>query len=375
MFGNRIQKISFLSLILFLGIFVLVILQTSCLSSFGGTPEGKRLERMRTSKMYKDGKFENDPFVPNIVSGTYTNIIWRQLFGNEQRTPPSSIPVIYPDPKSFSPNTTPGLRTIWLGHASVLVEIDEVRILTDPVFSNKVSPFKSVGPERFFPPPISLENLPSIDAVVISHDHYDHLDMNTAKYLASKGTKYFVPLGIGAHLEHWGIPENQIIELDWWEKGNVGKVEIVCTPAVHYSGRGLLNAKSTLWASWSIIGPENRFFHSGDTGYSPHFAEIGERLGPFNLTSIKVGAYDITWEGIHMNPEKAVQAHLDLKAKRMLPIHWGTFNLAIHHWDEPILRTVKSAKQYQIDLVTPKPGEVVVGGTTFVSEAWWEKVR
>ncbi|EMY14553.1 beta-lactamase domain protein [Leptospira weilii str. Ecochallenge] len=176
-----------------MGIFVLVILQTSCLSSFGGTPEGKRLERMRTSKMYKDGKFENDPFVPNIVSGTYTNIIWRQLFGNEQRTPPSSIPVIYPDPKSFSPNTAPGLRAIWLGHASVLVEIDEVRILTDPVFSNKVSPFESVGPERFFPPPISLENLPSIDAVVISHDHYDHLDMNTAKYLASKGTKIFVP--------------------------------------------------------------------------------------------------------------------------------------------------------------------------------------
>ncbi|ALO26822.1 MBL fold metallo-hydrolase [Leptospira borgpetersenii] len=373
MFGNRIQKISFLSLIFFWGIFALVILQTSCLSSFGGTPEGKRLERMRTSKMYKDGKFENDPFVPNIVSGTYTNIIWRQLFGNEQRTPPSSIPVVYP--KSFSPNASPGLRTIWLGHASVLVEIDEVRILTDPVFSNKVSPFKSVGPERFFPPPISLENLPSIDAVVISHDHYDHLDMDTAKYLASKGTKYFVPLGIGAHLEHWGIPENQIIELDWWEKGNVGKVEIVCTPAVHYSGRGLLNGKSTLWASWSIIGPKNKFFHSGDTGYSPHFAEIGKRLGPFDLTSIKIGAYDITWEGIHMNPEKAVQAHLDLKAKRMLPIHWGTFNLAIHHWDEPILRIVKSAKQYQIDLVTPKPGEVVVGGTTFVSKAWWEKVR
>ncbi|EMO59790.1 beta-lactamase family protein [Leptospira santarosai str. CBC1416] len=375
MFGNRIQKISFLSLILFLGILVLVVLQTSCLSSFGGTPEGKRLERIRTSKMYRDGKFENDPFVPNIVSGTYTNIIRRQLFGNEQRTPPSPIPVVHPDPKHFPPNAAPGLRTIWLGHASVLVEIDEVRILTDPVFSNRVSPFWNIGPERFFPPPISLENLPPIDAVVISHDHYDHLDMNTAQYLAPRGTKFFVPLGIGAHLERWGIPENQIIELDWWEKGNVGKVEIVCTPAVHYSGRGLLNGKSTLWASWSVIGPKNKFFHSGDTGYSPHFMEIGKRLGPFDLTSIKVGAYDFTWEGIHMNPEKAIQAHLDLNAKRMLPIHWGTFNLAIHDWDEPIRRTVKSAKQHQIDLVTPKPGEIVVGGTTFLSEAWWEKVR
>ncbi|EQA53037.1 MBL fold metallo-hydrolase [Leptospira kmetyi] len=375
MFGNRIQKFSFLSLIVLSGIVVLIFLQTGCLSSFGGTPEGKRLERMQTSKMFKDGKFENDPFVPNLISGSYTEILRRQLFGNEQRTPPSPIPVIHPDRQSFSAVPKPGLRAIWLGHTGVLVEIDGVRILTDPVFSEKVSPFTSVGPERFFQSPISLEELPPIDAVVISHDHYDHLDMITAKHLSSKGTKYFVPLGIGAHLERWGVPESQIVELDWWEKGNVGKVEIICTPAVHYSGRGMFNAKSTLWSSWSVIGPENKFFHSGDTGYSPHFAEIGKRLGPFDLTSIKVGAYDVTWEGIHMNPEKAVQAHVDLKAKRMLPVHWGTFNLAIHDWDEPIRRSVDAAKNLSVDLVAPKPGEVVDAKAPFIFEAWWEKVK
>ncbi|TGN02370.1 MBL fold metallo-hydrolase [Leptospira yasudae] len=375
MYGNRIQKVSFLSLIFLIAITVLVLMQTACLSSFGGTPEGKRLERMKTSKMYRDGLFENDPYVPMLVAGSYTEMFWRQLFGSEQRIPPAPIPVVYPDPKQFPENASPGLRAIWLGHASVLVEIDGVRILTDPVFADKVSPFTSLGPERFFPPPIALENLPKIDAVVISHDHYDHLDMNTAKHLTSKGTKYFIPLGVGAHLERWGIPESQIVELDWWEKGNIGKVEIVCTPAVHYSGRGLFNRKSTLWSSWSVIGPENKFFHSGDTGYSPHFAEIGKRLGPFDLTSIKVGAYDYTWEGIHMNPEKAVQAHLDLKSKRMLPVHWGTFNLAIHSWEEPIRRTVDAAKPHSIDLVTPKPGETVDGRTAFPSEPWWDKVR
>lgn len=354
---------------------ILILIQTACLRSFGGTPEGKRLEKMQTSKMYQKGKFENIPFVPTILPGSYTQMLRRQFFGGEERVPPSPIPVVYLDPKKLTSPPAPGLRAIWFGHASVLVEIDGIRIFTDPVFSDKVSPFTSIGPERFFPTPIKLEELPFIDAVVISHDHYDHLDMETAKHLSSKGTKFFVPLGIGAHLERWEIPESQIIELDWWEKGKIGAVEIICTPAVHYSGRGLFNRGSTLWSSWSVIGPKNRFFHSGDTGYSNHFTEIGNKLGPFDLTSIKIGAYDVTWEGIHMNPEQAVQAHLDLKAKRMFPIHWGTFNLAIHEWKEPILRTQKAANANRVNLVTPKPGEVVDSKSAPVSKAWWETVK
>ncbi|TGL58861.1 MBL fold metallo-hydrolase [Leptospira sarikeiensis] len=353
---------------------ILVLFQTACLSSFGGTPSGARLERMKKSKMFHDGLFENDPFVPNLFA-SYGTVMNRQFFGSETRVPPSPIPVLKPDKSLFSDPVATGIRAIWFGHASVLVEIDGIRIMTDPVFAEKVSPFESLGPSRFFQPPLSLAELPNIDAVVISHDHYDHLDMETAKFLTSKGTKYFVPLGIGAHLETWGIPENQIIELDWWEKGNIKNIEIICTPAVHYSGRGLFNRKSTLWSSWSIVGPKHKFFHSGDTGYSPHFSEIGNKLGPFDLTSIKVGAYDWTWEGIHMNPESAVQAHLDLKGKAMLPVHWATFNLAIHSWEEPIVRTKEGANKNGVRLFTPKPGELVDVEKGFESEAWWEKVK
>lgn len=374
--NNNTPKKSLGLIILIFIVILFVLLQTACLSSFGADPEGKRLERMKTSSMFKEGKFANNPDVPMLTPGvSYWEVIKRQLFGSEVRHPPGEIPVVYPKADTFSSPPRQGLRAIWFGHATVLLEIDGVRILVDPVFSERVSPFTSLGPERFFPLPIKLEDLPKIDAVVISHDHYDHLDMNVAKTLSSKGTKYYIPLGIGSHLEKWGVPENQIIEMDWWDKAMLGDVEIVCTPAVHYSGRGLFNRHTTLWSSWSLIGPKHRFFYTGDTGYSPHFAEIGKRLGPFDLTSIKIGAYDWTWEGIHMNAEKAMSAHLDVKGKRMLPVHWGTFNLANHDWDEPIKITKKGSEINGIDLLTPKPGELVDTDLPFTSTNWWENLK
>lgn len=373
MIGKRTKRITWGTVLFFLSLVSFVLMQTACFSSFGGDPSGKRLERIRSSPQYKGDHFENEPFVPNVREGQYTEILKRQLFGDEIRNPPKPIPVSKPE---FSPLVSEkGLRASWFGHSTVLVEIDGIRILTDPVFSDRVSPFTSLGPKRFFPSPTSLEELPKIDAVLISHDHYDHLDMDTARYLTGKGTVYFVPLGVGAHLEAWNIPESQIVELDWWEKKNIKNISIVCTPAVHYSGRGLFNRKSTLWSSWSVLGPTHRFFHSGDTGYSKHFREIGDRLGPFDLTSIKVGAYDWTWDGIHMMPEHGVQAHLDLKGKKMLPVHWGTFNLAIHAWDEPILRTIRGAEENRVDLATPKPGEWVDFASRPVFEKWWEKIN
>jgi len=368
------KKLSF-TMIALISILVLCLFQTSCLSSFGASPEGKRLDRIQSSPEYEDEHFENKPFVSNIKEGVFYQMMKRQLFGDEERVPGSQIPVQTPDLSLFQTPVRGGLRAIWFGHASVLIELDGVRIFTDPVFADKVSPFTSVGPERFFTPPIPLSLLPKIDAVVISHDHYDHLDMSTVQFLKEKGTKFFVPLGIGAHLEKWGVPESQIVELDWWEKGKVGDVEFICTPAVHYSGRGLFNRKSTLWSSWSLVGPKNKVFFSGDTGYSPHFSEIGKKLGPFDLTAIKIGAYDWTWEGIHMNPEDAVKANIDLNGKTMLPVHWGTFNLAIHEWKEPIVRTLKAANESKSNLVTPKPGQVVEIGSPFHSEAWWENVK
>jgi L-ascorbate metabolism protein UlaG (beta-lactamase superfamily) len=216
-----------------------------------------------------------------------------------------------------------------------------------------------------------------VDAVLISHDHYDHLDMDTVRHLATRGTRFFVPLGVGAHLERWGVPLAQIDELEWWQQRTLRGVQITCTPTRHYSGRGLSDRSATLWSSWSVAGLQHRFFYSGDTGYSTHFKTIGERFGPFDLAFVKIGAYGpgASWVDIHMPPEQSVQAVRDVGAKRMFPVHWSTFNLAYHAWDEPIRRTVAEAKRSGVELVTPRLGEWVDADREFQSTAWWEAVR
>jgi L-ascorbate metabolism protein UlaG (beta-lactamase superfamily) len=251
-----------------------------------------------------------------------------------------------------------------------------LRLLLDPVFAERVSPLP-VGPRRFHPPPIALADLPPIDAVLISHDHYDHLDMATVRHLAARGARFFVPLGIGAHLERWGVPPAQIEEMEWWQRRTLRGVEFVCTPTRHYSGRGLGDRSATLWSSWSVLGPRHRFFYSGDTGYGTHLQDIGSRLGPFDVAFIKIGAYGpgASWIDIHMPPEQSVQAHRDVRAKRMFPVHWSTFNLAYHDWDEPVRRTVAEARRTGVDLVTPRLGEWVDADREFASTPWWEAVR
>ena len=216
-----------------------------------------------------------------------------------------------------------------------------------------------------------------IDAVVISHDHYDHLDMTTIQRLAPQGTRFLVPLGVGAHLERWDVPAGQITELEWWEPSRVGGLEVVCTPNQHLFRPGLLDYKATLWSSWSIVGQAHRVFYSGDTGYSKLFREIGDRYGPFDLSIIKIGAYGPgqSWLDIHMAPEDAVRVHVDVRGQRMLPVHWATFNLAIHNWDEPIERTLVAARKRGIDLVTPRVGEIVTSGNPFPASRWWARVK
>ena len=201
--------------------------------------------------------------------------------------------------------------------------------------------------------------------------------MRTVQHLATNRSHFFVPLGVGSHLERWHIPREQVTELEWWESANVNNLKIVSTPARHYSGRGILDHKDTFWSSWSIIGPVHRAFYSGDTGFSPHFEKIGKQLGPFDLSIIKIGAYGPgpTWTDIHMPPEHAIQAHLALRAKRMLPVHWATFNLALHAWDEPIKRAVQAARKANVEMVTPRVGDLVTTGQHFASSAWWEHVK
>lgn len=357
---------------------VLLVIVAVCASAltflptFGGSAIGERLASSTSSPQFKHGKFENEvPQTPRSAA-----LIWdyaKRQFGPEIRHPPKTIPVINIDPRSMASEPAPGLQAIWFGHATVYLELDQVRIMLDPVLSDYASPIAGIGPRRFHPPPIPLDALPHIDAVLISHDHYDHLDMRTVKALAAGGTQFFVPLGIGAHLARWGINASQISELDWWQTATLRGVTFTSTPARHYSGRGLRDGNATLWTSWAIAGSHKVYF-SGDTGFSQHFEEIGRRLGPFDLSLIKIGAYGPgqTWIDIHMDPELAVLAHVAVRAKRFLPIHWGTYNLAFHVWDEPIKRAVTAARASSVDIVTPRVGELVPGEGPFTSISWWE---
>jgi L-ascorbate metabolism protein UlaG (beta-lactamase superfamily) len=343
---------------------------------FGAPMAGARLARAQASPQWADGRFVNlEPEAPSTTS--LIDYTLRQLTGDEVREPPAPLPVVAVDKAALAaPPPSSGLRAFWIGHASAYVEADGVRFLLDPVFGERVSPLP-VGPRRFHAPPIALADLPPIDAVLISHDHYDHLDMDTVRHLAQRGARFYVPLGIGAHLERWGVEPAQIEELEWWQERSVKNVRIVCTPTRHYSGRGMGDRSTTLWSSWSVVGPQHRFFYSGDTGYAKVFKDIGERLGPFDIAFVKIGAYGPgqAWTDIHMPPEQAVQVHRDVRGRRMFPVHWSTFNLAYHDWDEPIRRTVAEATRVGVELVTPRVGEVVDADQAFRSTRWWEGVR
>jgi L-ascorbate metabolism protein UlaG (beta-lactamase superfamily) len=344
---------------------------------FGARMSGARLERAKANPQYRDGRFVNvQPEAPTTLAALGDYVV-RQFSGDEVRVPPAPVPVRVVDAAALA--LAPGasaLRALWIGHASTYVELDGLRLLLDPVFAERVSPLP-VGPRRFHPPPIALADLPPIDAVLVSHDHYDHLDMATVRHLAARGARFFVPLGIGAHLERWGVPTAQIDEMEWWQRRTLRGVEFVCTPTRHYSGRGLSDRSATLWSSWSVLGPRHRIYYSGDTGYSTHFAEIGSRLGPFDIAFVKIGAYGpgASWLDIHMSPEQAVQAHRDVRARRMFPVHWSTFNLAYHDWDEPVRRAVAEARRTGVALVTPRVGEWVDADQEFASTPWWEAVR
>jgi L-ascorbate metabolism protein UlaG (beta-lactamase superfamily) len=343
------------------------------LPPFGGKASGERLARMQAHPNHRDGRFVNDLPPADYTFADLRALFVGQFLGDEVREPPAPMPVVQVDAATLkAAPPASGLRAFWIGHASVYVEVDGVRLLIDPIFSAYASPFE-IGPRRFHPPPIALGELPPIDAVLITHDHYDHLDMHTVQQLAQRGSLFVVPLGIGAHLQAWGVPEAQIRDLAWWEEVALKGVRIVSTPSRHYSGRGLTDKDATLWGSWSVIGPSHRFHATGDTGYSDHFARIGERLGPFDMAFVKIGAYGPgrPWLDIHMSAEDAVRAHRDLRARRMFPVHWGTFNLAFHDWNEPIQRALAAAAASRVELVTPRVGEMVDADRPFESTRWF----
>ena len=324
----------------------------------------------KRSPNYKDGAFANlEPASPVSLTRQEQFLLVREVIGGSSRQRPAGpVPLVTPDPSLAAGD----LAVTWYGHSSAVIEIDGYRVLADPIWSERCSPSKTLGPQRLHPVPAPLEAMPAIDAVILSHDHYDHLDTDTVKQVArTQRAKFFVPLGIGAHLRNWHIPADRIVELDWNESAKLGDLTLVCTPARHFSGR-FLTRNTTLWSSWALIGPSHRAFFGGDTGYSKSFADIGAEHGPFDLSLMPVGAYHAGWPDIHMNPEDAVRAHRDISdAGLLVPIHWATFRLAPHPWSEPVERLVKAADTDKVLIAVPKPGERVQPDAAFANDPWW----
>lgn len=356
-------------------------------AAFGADPSGERLERIRRSPNFADGVFKNPEGAPR-PEGAMREAA-KAYFRKEERVyraPAGPVPVHATTLADLAKPAPSGLRLTWMGHSSVLAEIDGHRVLFDPVWGERCSPFNFAGPKRLHPVPLPLAALGPVDVVVISHDHYDHLDLPTIKDLAGTDTVFAVPLGVGAHLERWGVSADRLRELDWNESTKVGGISLTATPARHFCGRGLRNTQHTLWASWAVAGDEHRIYHSGDTGYFEGFKDIGAEHGPFDATMIQIGAYSEFWPDIHMTPEEGMRAHLDLQGGRqgleggrpggvMMPIHWATFNLAAHPWAEPGEGTVAAADAVGARVALPRPGEPFepTAGTV-PSEPWWRAV-
>ncbi|GAB3141596.1 MBL fold metallo-hydrolase [Micromonospora sonneratiae] len=343
-------------------------------AALGGRPTGARAARIHRSPQFRAGTFQNPITTRTVLAHTGRNMLWELLFGGQRRRPEHPIPVVTPAPVDPVAASDGELNILWYGHASALVEIEGRRVLIDPIWSDRCSPSRLMGPRRLHPPPVALDQLPEVDAILISHDHYDHLDMATVKTLRrTQSAPFLVPLGVGAHLDRWGVPGQRIIELDWEESIDLAGLRFVATAARHFSGRGLSRDR-TLWGSWVVAGPTRRIFYTGDSGYFEGYAAIGATHGPFDATLMQVGAYDAAWPNIHMFPEDAVSAHLDLRGDLLIPVHWATFNLAIHSWAEPIDRLWREAEANGVRLAVPRPGQRVVVDAPPPVDGWWRTV-
>jgi L-ascorbate metabolism protein UlaG (beta-lactamase superfamily) len=344
----------------------------------GGNPQGQRLERLKASPNFENGIFKNTIETPmDMPLGTLWGVMGKFLFGFEGAEPKEAIRALPFDKQQFAQFDTSQVAFSWLGHSSVLLRIEGKTLLIDPVFGERASMFPFMGPKHFpYDNRPGVEAMPDkLDAILISHDHYDHLDYPSIQALKARCSRFLVPLGVGAHLEAWGIPASQIQEMDWWEETRIEGLQIAFTPSRHFSGRGLNNRFSTLWGSWCFIGRQRRVFFSGDSGYTPEFAKIGQQYGPFDIAMMECGQYNEAWKSIHMMPEESVQACQDVRAQWLMPIHWGKFQLAIHDWKEPVQRLTKEAEAKGVQCALPEIGSTLVLGGTLPQAKWWESYR
>ncbi len=333
----------------------------------------KPMEKIKKSHQYKNEKFVNYTPSPEWNFFDMMPMAWKFLVTGNNRTPDVELPVKMVDFKQITNAKSDELKVTWVGHSSQIINLDGIIILADPVFEKSTT---IMGPSRFNGDvPLNIEELPDIDLVVISHNHYDHLNASTIEKIHPKVKQFITPLMVGAELENIGVPREKIIELDWWDEVTLfDKYTIVLTPTQHFSGRSIFDRDETLWGSYVIIAPKHKIYFSGDSGYFEGFKEIGEKYGPFDLTLMECGAYNKRWHYVHLMPEETAQAHLDLKGKILQPMHWGTFNLALHAWYDPIVRISKAADSLGIKLSTPVVGETITIDENLHTEKWWELI-
>lgn len=343
----------------------------------GARAEGERRERIESSPRWRDGAFRNlHPIRPGLRDPAAAPPSLADLLGRQgRRVPTAGLPSTDPRPTWLQPVQS-GLRATWLGHSTVLLELDGWRVLTDPVWGPRASPFRLLGPRRFQPMPVKLRDMPVVDVIVISHDHYDHLDYPTIRALAASDVPFVTSLGVGAHLQAWGIAPDRITELDWWESHAVPGTGLTITaaPSQHFSGRRLNHRNDTLWSSMVVAGTDHRVFFSGDTGLTTEYATILRRLGPFDLVMLEVGAFHPSWGDIHLGPANALEALALLGNPPFLPVHWGTFALATHAWDQPAEALLADHRTNGTMLLMPRLGQPLEPAHGPVATPWWRVI-
>lgn len=346
---------------------------TSC-TNIGTSPNEEKIKTFLRLKHYNQttGRFENRQaqVVENDKEKAMNfSTAWEWIKGGNDSTPKEKLPESKVNIAELT-NRSDKVKFVWLGHSSILINYEGTIILVDPVFSGTAAPVSFLS-KRFQAPVLQLKDLPKVDIILISHDHYDHLDMETIQFFREQDVKFITPLGVGSHLEGWGIQKEKIVERDWHESHPVGGLTFTATPAQHFSGRSLTDDNKTLWASWVLKSKKHNIYFSGDSGYDVHFKEIGDKYGPFDIAFMENGQYDERWGAAHMRPEEVAIAYEELRAKKVFPIHWGMFALGMHPWYEPPKRLLKAVKSKN-DVVTPKIGYIYDAGNLPFLDRWWD---